>query len=64
LVECRSSIGILRIPTENRLSSPSSVLESWLVGIILRYYLRVSDLPIIVSHSFVDLMLFVHLHTV
>jgi hypothetical protein len=29
-----------------------------------RHYLRVGDLPIIVSHSFASLMLFVHLHTV
>jgi hypothetical protein len=28
------------------------------------HYLRVGDLPIIVSHSFASLMLFVHLHTV
>jgi hypothetical protein len=33
-------------------------------GIILRHYLGVGDLPIIVSHSFAALMLFVHLHTV
>jgi hypothetical protein len=30
----------------------------------LRHYLEVGDLPIIVSHSFAALMLFVHLHTV
>jgi hypothetical protein len=30
----------------------------------LRHYLRVGDLPIIVSHSFASLMLFVHLQTV
>jgi hypothetical protein len=29
-----------------------------------RHYLRVDDLPIIVSHSFASLILFVHLHTV
>jgi hypothetical protein len=29
-----------------------------------RYYLRVGDLPIVVSHSFASLMLFGHLHTV
>jgi hypothetical protein len=29
-----------------------------------RHYLRVGDLPIIVSHSFASLKLFVHLHTV
>jgi hypothetical protein len=63
-VECRSSARILRIPTENRLSSPSGVLESRLVGIILQHYLRVGDLPIIVSHSFTALILFVHLHTI
>jgi hypothetical protein len=28
-----------------------------------RHYLRVGELPIIVSHSFTSLMLFVHLHT-
>jgi hypothetical protein len=28
-----------------------------------RHYLRVGDLPIIVSHSFASLILFVHLHT-
>jgi hypothetical protein len=38
---------------ENRLLSPSSVLEVWLIRIILQHYLRVGDLPIIVSHSFV-----------
>jgi hypothetical protein len=63
-VECRSSAEFLQIPIENRLSSPSSVLESWLVEIILQHYLKVGDLSIIVSHSFVALMLFVHLHTV
>jgi hypothetical protein len=63
-VECGSSVGIQRILIENRLSSPSGVLESWLVGIILWHYLRVGDLPIIVSHSFMTLMLFVHLHTI
>jgi hypothetical protein len=40
------------------------VLESRLVRIILRYYLGMGDLPIIVSHSFASLMLFVHLHIV
>jgi hypothetical protein len=45
-------------------SSPSSVLEPRLVGIILRHYLRMGDLSIIVSHSFASLMLFVHLHTI
>jgi hypothetical protein len=64
LVECGSSAKILRILIENRLSSPSSVLESWLVGIILIHDHRMGDLPIIVSHSFVALMLFVYLHTV
>jgi hypothetical protein len=63
-VECGSSAGILRILTENQLSSPSGVLESRSVEIILQYYLRVGDLSIIVSHSFAALMLFVHLHTV
>jgi hypothetical protein len=29
-----------------------------------RRYLRVGDLPIIASHSFTSLMLFVHLHTI
>jgi hypothetical protein len=29
-----------------------------------RHYLKVGDLPIIVSHSFTSFMLFVHLHTV
>jgi hypothetical protein len=29
-----------------------------------QHYLRVGDLPIMVSHSFASLMLFVHLHTV
>jgi hypothetical protein len=29
-----------------------------------RQYLGVCDLPIIVSHSFASLMLFVHLHTI
>jgi hypothetical protein len=62
-VERGSSARILRVPTENRLSSPSVVLESWLVGIILRHYLEVGDLPTTVSHSFAALMLFVHLHT-
>jgi hypothetical protein len=28
-----------------------------------RHYIGVGDLPIIVSHSFTSLMLFVHLHT-
>jgi hypothetical protein len=63
-VECGSSAKILRILIENRLSSPSSVLESRLVGIILIHDLRMGDLPIIVSHSFVALMLFVYLHIV
>jgi hypothetical protein len=63
-VDCGSSAGILWIPTENWLSSPSCVVESQLVRIILRHYLEVGDLPIIVSHSFTALMLFVHLHTV
>jgi hypothetical protein len=49
---------------ENQLSSPSGVLESWLIRIILRHYLRVDDLAIIVSHSSDGLMLFVQLHTV
>jgi hypothetical protein len=60
LVECGSSARILQISIENQLSSPSGVLESWLVGIILRHYLGMGDLPIIVSHSFASLMLFVH----
>jgi hypothetical protein len=30
----------------------------------LRHYLGVGDLPIIVSHSFTSLMLFVHFHTI
>jgi hypothetical protein len=64
LVECGSSAGILRILTQNRLSSCSGVLESWHVKIILQHYLRVGDLPIIVSHPFAALMLFVHLHTI
>jgi hypothetical protein len=34
-VKCGSSAEILRIPTENQLSSPSGVLESYLVSIIL-----------------------------
>jgi hypothetical protein len=63
-VECGSSAKVLRILIENRLSSPSGVLESRLVRIILRHYLRVGDLAIIVSHSFAALMLFVHLHTI
>jgi hypothetical protein len=63
-VECGSSARILRILIENRLLSPSGVLESWLAGIILRHYLGVGDLPIIVSHSFTALMLFLHLHIV
>jgi hypothetical protein len=63
-VECGSSAGILQIPTEDRLLSPSGVLESQFVRIILRHYLGVGDLPIIVSHSFAAPMLFVHLHTV
>jgi hypothetical protein len=63
-VECGSSTRILEILTKSRLSSPSGVLESRLVGIILRHYLRVGDLPIIVSHSFTALMLFVHLHII
>jgi hypothetical protein len=46
------------------ISSPSGVLESRLVRIILQHYLRMGDLPIIVSHSFASLMLFVHLHTI
>jgi hypothetical protein len=29
-----------------------------------RHYIGVGDLPIIVSHLFASLMLFVHLHTV
>jgi hypothetical protein len=33
LVECGSSVGILWILTESRLSSPSSVPRFWLVGI-------------------------------
>jgi hypothetical protein len=37
--------------------------DSGLTG-YLRHYLGVGDLPIIVSHSFASLMLFVHLHTV
>jgi hypothetical protein len=57
---CRNSVN----STENQLSNPSGVLESQLVRIILRHYLRVGDLPIIVSHSFAALMLFVDLHTV
>jgi hypothetical protein len=60
-VECGSSGRIL---LENRLLSPSGVLEPRLVGIILRHYLRVGDLPIIISHSFTALMLFVRLHTI
>jgi hypothetical protein len=63
-VECGSSIGFLQIPTENQLSSPSGVLESQLVRTILRHYLKVGDLPIIVSHSFAALILFVYLHTI
>jgi hypothetical protein len=63
-VKCGSFARILQIPIENRLSSPSGVLESWLVGINLRHYLRVGDLSITVSHSFAALMLFVHLHTI
>jgi hypothetical protein len=63
LIKCRSSVEILRIPTENRISSPSDVLESWLVRIILRHYVGVGYFPIIVSHSFASLMLFLHLHT-
>jgi hypothetical protein len=47
LVKGGSSTGILQIMTENRLSSPSDVLESWLVRIILQDYLRMGDLPII-----------------
>jgi hypothetical protein len=62
-VEYGSSIGILLILTKNQLSSPSEVLESWLVRIILRHYIGVGDLSIIVSHSFTALMLFVHLYT-
>jgi hypothetical protein len=60
-VDCGSSVRILRILTENRLLSPSNVLESWLVRIILRHYFIVIHLPIIVSHSFTTLMLFVYL---
>jgi hypothetical protein len=63
-VECVSFAGILGIPIENQLLSPSGALESWLIGIILRHYLGVGDLPIIVSHSFTALILFVHLHTI
>jgi hypothetical protein len=63
-VKCGSCNRILQILTENQLFSPSGVFESRLVGIILRHYLKVGDLPIIVSHSFVALMLFVHLHTI
>jgi hypothetical protein len=63
-VECGSSARIMWILMENRLSSRSSVLESRLVGIILRHCLGVGDLPIIVNYSFAALMLFVHLHTV
>jgi hypothetical protein len=59
LVVCGSSARILRIPIGNRLLSLSGVLESWLVGIILRHYLRVGDLPIIVSHSFVALCIYI-----
>jgi hypothetical protein len=63
-IECRSSVGILQILTEDRLSSPSGVLDSRLVGIILWHYHRMGDLPIIVSRSFASLMFFVHLHTI
>jgi hypothetical protein len=51
-------------------SDSEPTLESlWCVGfrlieIILRHYLKMGDLSIIVSHSFVSLMLFVYLHTV
>jgi hypothetical protein len=64
LVEWRSSTRILQFLIANRLLSPSGVLESQLVKIIRWHYLRVGDLPIIVSHSFAALILFVHLHTV
>jgi hypothetical protein len=63
-VECGSSTRILRIPTENQLMSPSGVLQSRLVRIILRHYLEVGDLSIIVRYSFTALMLFVYLHTI
>jgi hypothetical protein len=63
-VECRSYARIFQILIENWLSSPSSVLVSWLVGIVLQHYIGVGDLPIIVSHSFAALLLFMHLHTI
>jgi hypothetical protein len=44
--------------------SPSGVLQSRLVRIILRHYLEVGDLSIIVRYSFTALMLFVYLHTI
>jgi hypothetical protein len=66
---CRNLLGfnsqrILRVLIEDRLLSPSGVLESRLVRIILRHYLGMGDLPIILSHSFASFLLFVHLHTV
>jgi hypothetical protein len=37
-IDCGSSTKILRILIENRLSSTSGVLESWLVRIFLQHY--------------------------
>jgi hypothetical protein len=53
-----------RIKTKKfKLGVPLVYRDSGLSG-YPRHYLRVGDLPIIVSHSFTSLMLFVHLHTV
>jgi hypothetical protein len=62
-VEWRSSAGIPWIPTESRLLIPLVYWNLSLPG-YPRHYLRVGDLPIIVSHLFASLMLFVHLQTV